>query len=239
MNIKVVRIALPLAALLLAAPAMADSVIYQQDFNSYADGTLMTAVPGWYSWGGVTPTIVGGKAVPGGSWDFLLDMTDVFGYGNTQARIEFDAISKGGEFNAFFAPGSASATSFNYGEAMGMQHGDYGTAYLYAFNQGGWSAPSPTMTFADGFPGVHHWVFDLTKSGTQITWTAGYDGNPFFAVPKVLNVTDASGLNTMEWNGLSGVGQTLDNIVITAIGVGGWDFLPGDFNKDGEVGPED
>ena len=210
-NLKLVRVVLALSAVLCAGAAAQAAVVYQQNF-SYPDGTPLTALPGWYNWGGAVPTIVGGKAVSVGSWDFLLDMTDIFGYGNPQARIEFDAISNGGEFNAFFAPGSASGLTFNYGQAMGIQHGDYGAAYFYAFNQGGWSAPVPSLVIP-GFSGVHHWVYDLTVSGGQVTWTAGYDGNPFFVVPKTLNV---SGLNTMEWSGL-GQGQTLDNLVITAI----------------------
>lgn len=55
MNSKSVWILTTLAALLIAAPAVADIVLYQQNFDGYSDGTLLTAVPSWYSYGTYAP----------------------------------------------------------------------------------------------------------------------------------------------------------------------------------------
>ncbi|MCY2932068.1 MAG: PEP-CTERM sorting domain-containing protein [Planctomycetota bacterium] len=209
-SLRPLSVVLALTVVLCAGSAAQAVVIYSQNFNSYSDGTSLATLPGWYNWGGAVPTIQSGVAVSTGSWDFLLDMTDIFSYGNTQARIEFDAISTNGEFNGFFGPGSASGLTLNYGQTLGIQDGHYGLDYLYAFNQGGWAG----NTVQDLSGGMHHWVYDLTLAGGTITWSAGWDGNPFFAGTKTLNIT--APFNTMEWGGL-GSGGAIDNMVITAI----------------------
>jgi len=211
-NLKLVRVVLALSAVLCAGAAAQAAVVYQQNFNSYPDGTLLTAVPGWYLWGGGVPTIVGGKAVVAGSTDMLLNMTDIFSYGYTQARIEYDLLSYQQD-TVLFGPGSASGLTLNYGQAIGYQHG---ADRLYHYN-GGFDYGSQVMGIPNPL-GPSHWVFDLTKAGNQVTWNATYGGNPLLLQgPHTLTVNDARGLNTMEWDLLGGAGSTLDNIVITAI----------------------
>ena len=204
---KPICVALALTAVLCAATAAQATVIYQQNFDSYSNGTLLTSVPGWYDWGsGVVPTVQGGKLVSGGNWDTLLNMTDIFSAGN-HATIEFDAISTNGEFNTFFGPGDAATLAFDY-MGMGIQDGHYGLDYLYALNHGGWSG----FTVQDLSGGMHHWLFDLTKApSNDITWFGTWDGHPFFAGTKVTNVSNP--FDTMEWAGL-GSGGAIDNIVI-------------------------
>lgn len=89
----------------VSLPVQADTIIYSQNFNSFSDGTPLTSVPGWYDWSGAqVPVIQGGKAVlanPAQKCDMLLNMTDIFSYGNNQARIEFDMVG-GWENDVFF-----------------------------------------------------------------------------------------------------------------------------------------
>jgi hypothetical protein len=144
-------------------------------------------------------------------------MTDVFSYGNTRATIEFDAYAPTSEFNTFFFPGSAEGLTGNYGEAMGFQRGDYGTQYLYWYNQNGWGGNRTVPAFS----GPYHYVVDITKSGTQVTWSYKFDGVDLINVGNgtaTFTLTDSRGLNTMEWNGLGGAtGTWIDNIVIKAV----------------------
>jgi len=242
---KVLRIVLALAAVLCAAASAqaVDVIVYQQNFNSYGDGTLMTALPGWNTWtnhpwwpGSTVPTIVSGQALVSSSMNMLLDMTDIFSYGNTQARIEFDLLSLQQD-TVLFGPGSASGLEMIYPQSIGFQHG---ASRIYHFN-GGFDYGLQVMDVPNSL-GPFQWVFDLTKAGNQITWNATYGGNPLLLSqgPHTLTVNDSRGLNTMEWTTLGGAGAAMDNIVITALNATpppSWH--PGDANKDGIVDLQD
>ncbi|MCY2926108.1 MAG: dockerin type I domain-containing protein [Planctomycetota bacterium] len=218
MNTKVVRIALLMPALLIALPAVADITIYQQNFDTYNDGTLLTDVPGWYNWtsyGGTSPVITGGKVtdVGVGKTYMALDMTDIFSYGNTQARIEFD-LKSAEQLDYRFGPGTVTPGSQSAisNQSMGFEHG---SGRLYHSN-GGFDYGYQQFTNVTN-PMQRHWVFDIAKAGTQYTWSATFDGTPLLDVTHVLGITDARGMNTMRFFTLGQVGYELDNILIKAI----------------------
>jgi hypothetical protein len=197
-----------------ASLARGDFVIYRENFNAYAEGTNLTDLPGWYLWGGGIPSVRDGKANIYGSSDVLLNTTDIFSYGNTAARIEFDLLSYQQD-TILFGPGSAEGLNLVYSSALGFQHG---ANRLYHYN-GAYDYTSQVMN-VPGVLGPSHWVFNVTKSDNQYTWNATYDGNPLLLQGShTLTLNDSRGLNTMEWELLGGAGSTLDNIVITAIGV--------------------
>ncbi|MCY2930387.1 MAG: PEP-CTERM sorting domain-containing protein [Planctomycetota bacterium] len=206
------------AVLLAGAPAQAGVVIYQQNFNSYSDGTLLTSLPGWYNWtsyGGASPVIVGGKVtdVGVGKTYMAFDMTDIFSYGNSQATIEFD-LKSAEQLDYRFGPGTVTPGSQSSvsSQSIGFQHG---SGRLYHTN-GGFDYGFQQFTNVTN-PMQRHWVFDITKAGTQYTWSATFDGTPLLDAPHVLNLTDARGMNTMRFYTLTTVGYELDNLVITAI----------------------
>ncbi|MCY2926109.1 MAG: PEP-CTERM sorting domain-containing protein [Planctomycetota bacterium] len=215
---SVVVVGIALAVLCIGSAAQG-AVIYQENFNSYGDGTLMTAVPGWYNWtsyGGVSPTIIGGKAIiDSGKAYMALNMTDIFSYGNTQATIEFDLKSYQQEDFRFgpgtVTPGSQSSVS---SQSIGFQHGSnllYHTNGAFDYGSQVTNVPNPLTS---------HWVWSLSKAGTLVTWSATYDGNPLLLQgdgTHSLNITDARGFNTMRWYTLGASMSELDNIVITAI----------------------
>lgn len=190
----------------------ADTVIYSQTFT-YSDGTLLTTLPGWYDWGtGNVPTISGGKVLVGANPDMLFNMTDIFSYGNTQAKIEFDLQSYQ-QNDVFLGPGSASGLDVNYNEAMGFEHG---SGLLYHYNQSGFNYAN-TVPVANPL-GPDHWVFNISKSGNQYTWDATYGGNALLPEgPNTFTLNDSRGMNTLEWYGLGNSGATMDNLVITAV----------------------
>lgn len=215
--------------LFAASAARADFVIYRQDFNGYADGTAVTTLQRWYSGAGNVPFInAAGKAelLSGSPFSLFLDMTDIFGYGNKLARIEFDAYSSG-ENNFFISPGDAFSLEQIRRQAMGLQHGDYGTHYLYHWNgPQGWDYGGVVTT--NSFHDEYHYVFDIAKSvgqTTQITWNVTFSGHPWIPPSQgdhSFTMSDERGLNTMRWYsdvGTASPWSSLDNVVITAIGV--------------------
>jgi len=228
MKIKALSIA-ALMGLLLAAPAMAlDVVVYSENFNTYNNGTLLTDVPGWYKWPGSdnVPTIMNGKAVSNGTMDMLLDTTNMFALGNTQARVTFDLLSYRQD-DLWFAPGTASqGNNVAYGQEIGFEHGGGGEADNRLYNTNGGFDYGYQQTTDVTNPMTTSWVFDISKSGNQITWSATFTNHdlsvshPLLPGPtytKTLTVSDTRGLNTMEWATLGGAGTTLDNLVVTAI----------------------
>ncbi|MCY2929718.1 MAG: PEP-CTERM sorting domain-containing protein [Planctomycetota bacterium] len=262
MNIKAVRIVLPLAALLLAAPAMAD-LIFSEDFNSYADGLLLPqAAAKWeYNWAGANSGWVSGGVMLQGNgtlgWnepDVNCFFPNIFSVANT-ARIEFDMRASNAETTVWIGPGSrdgSGGTSMNYSQSVGGQWGPYAnpfnnfTAYHDgAYDYGHQENPVPGMLMAD----FHHIVIDFTNTAGVITLATTWDGNafaPLTSTPTYLNlsVTDPRGISSIEfmsadWGGYPAI-AAIDNIKVYSGSIpSGWDFLPGDFNKDGEVGPED
>lgn len=209
---KPICVALALTAVLCAATAAQATVIYQENFDSYANGTPVTSVPGWTNWGFPdVPHVIGGKAVIDGRIDMLLNFGNVFALGN-QARIEFDSVSYQQE-DVIFGPGNAA--DLNYGEMFGFEHG---ADRLYHFNQNG-ADYGAQVSVADGL--AAHWVFDLTKVGNQVTWSATFGGTSLFppvqGLTHTFTLNDARGVSTMEWNTLGATMSTLDNIVVSSI----------------------
>jgi hypothetical protein len=220
--------------LFAASLARADFVIYRQDFNGSADGTPLTDLPGWYTVGVMAPLITDGKArvqSPGSWCDMLFDMTDIFSYGNTQARIEFDVVG-GSECDIFFAPGTASVLDFNYNEFFGWEQGPYNGANLLftSANGRGWDQSTQNWANESVLP-EYHYVINLIKTDTTLTWSATYGGHTLIGgnkSPLSFTLTDQRGLNTMEWHAkwwgnypdtANPAMSTMDNLVITAIGV--------------------
>ncbi|MCX6978320.1 MAG: PEP-CTERM sorting domain-containing protein [Verrucomicrobia bacterium] len=186
-------LALTSAFTLSIVSAQADFVIYSQNFNSYSNGTPLTSVPNWTDWSGNSvPTIISGKVTVASGFDMLLNMTDVFSHGTNHATIQFDQTSNPQLENTF------------------------GPGYLYTFNQ----APGSTdFITPQNFTGEKHYLWDLQKSGADITWTALADSTSLIGGSGVrtFTLTDPRGLNTMEWYALGGDGSTLDNFVITGV----------------------
>ena len=210
-------LALTTAFTLSIVSAQADFVIYSQNFNGYSNGTPLTSVPNWTDWSGNSvPTIINGKVTVASGFDMLLNMSDVFSHGTNHVTIQFDQTSNP-QLENTFGPGSASPPDLNYNQIMGVQHGQDGaTQYLYTFNQ----APgSNDFITTQNFTGEKHYLWDLQKSGDDITWTALADTTSLIGGSgiRTFTLTDPRGLNTMEWYALGGGGSTLDNLVITGV----------------------
>lgn len=210
-SLRPLSVVLALTVVLCAGSAAQAVVLYSQNFDSYADGTPVTTA-GFVDWGSSgIPTVQGGKATVSSNYvDMLLNIGNVFALGN-QARIEFDSLSCQQQ-DCFFGPGTASGLDMNYGQTLGFEHG---ADRLYNMNGGfdyGYQATAGVTN-----PMAVHWVIDLAKSGSTVTWSATYGGNPLFPGTKSLGVGDARGINTFEWSTLGGQGTTLDNILVTSI----------------------
>lgn len=220
-----------------ATTAKADTVFFNQDYNSYSNGTLLTDVPGWYE-GGVTPVINGGKIVTlGGNYnDSYIDLGgDIFSHGSDHVKISWDSyLPLTAEYNILFASGTAASkeVAFN-SQVMGFQRGWYDRHYFY-----GW-VPNTYFDYGDvrviegaDLPAQEtHFVIDAVKSGTMVTWGAFFqptnpsgvyatDGAPLWTGgsgnARTSAITDPRGINTLN-HFSNDAGFTFDNIQATAI----------------------
>ena len=203
-----------------AATAKADFTIYSQNYNSFANGTVLDGgVAGWYNWG-LNPnnaTVQGGALTISGTTDILLNFgSDLFSHGTNHIKIEYDLTSYQ-QLDNFFAPGDAPALDFVYNATAGFEHG---SDRLYNFSGSGFDYGSQQFTGVSN-PMTYHWTFDFEKSGTDITWSATFGSNPLFADVATKTYSIAAyptvGLNTMEIYALGGAGTVLDNMVVTGI----------------------
>ncbi|MCY2924165.1 MAG: hypothetical protein NT031_01780, partial [Planctomycetota bacterium] len=200
---KPICVALALTAVLCAATAAQATVLYSQNFDSFSDGTSVTAA-GFVDWGSSgIPTVQGGKAtVSSGYVDMLLNIGNVFALGN-QARIEFDSVSYQQE-DCFFGPGTAASLNMNYGQTLGFEHGADRLYNMSAAFDYGYQATAGVTN-----PLPAHWMIDLSLAGDQLTWSATYNGAPLLAGPsfqKTFTMNDGRGINTFEWSTLGGQG---------------------------------
>ncbi|MCY2930422.1 MAG: PEP-CTERM sorting domain-containing protein [Planctomycetota bacterium] len=221
-----------------------DIVLYQENFNSYANGTLLTAVAGWYSRisGGTiqpAPTIQNGRVettVNAGFQQALLDFPSLFSHGNAEARIEFDSIS-GFQADPTFGWGTASAGSVT--SRGGWEMGPYHSPNLFLTTLNGTAFDQSTQNLtSDNCRGDYHYVIGLTLSGITVTWTASYTPVVGGTTKNLMggvasesfDITDPRGINTFRFYGASydnwpadvpGGGpyapMTLDNIKIVAV----------------------
>ncbi|MCY2930386.1 MAG: PEP-CTERM sorting domain-containing protein [Planctomycetota bacterium] len=221
------------AVLLAGAPAQAAVVVFQENFNSYGSGTLLTGAPGWVLQSGSDLAFVNasGKAESStGQAALWLAMPDAFGLGNSQARIEFDSSSFHQE-DIRFGAGNAATKTWDPSprQRFGWQHGN---GILSISSGGGWSGTYyiPAGDANDN-PFAAHYVFDLTRdagAGTltwtatadagagTLTWTATADGVSLFSPAKVITGLTMNPFDTIYWNPWQ-PGSTLDNFTVTAI----------------------